>query len=256
MSWLQAVILGLVEGVTEFLPISSTGHLILASQLLPIAKTDFVKTFTIFIQLGAIMAVVVMYARSWLFKWEIIKKLFVAFLPTAAIGLIFYHLVKTYLLGNSVVVVGALLLGGAVLIVFEYFYREPLNATDDLSKISYRQAFIIGLCQSVAIVPGVSRAAATIIGGLTLGLKRRVIVEFSFLLAVPTMAAASGLDLLKSAGQLTLVNTELLLVGFVVAFAVAVMAVKFLLKFIKTHNFTAFGWYRIALGLLFWYWLI
>ena len=256
MSWLQAVILGLVEGVTEFLPISSTGHLILVSQLLPIAETDFVKTFTIFIQLGAIMAVVVMYARSWLFKWEIIKKLFVAFLPTAAIGLIFYHLVKTYLLGNSVVVVGALLLGGAALIVFEYFYREPLNATDDLSKISYRQAFIIGLCQSVAIVPGVSRAAATIIGGLALGLKRRVIVEFSFLLAVPTMAAASGLDLLKSAGQLTLVNTELLLVGFVVAFAVAVMAVKFLLKFIKTHNFTAFGWYRIALGLLFWYWLI
>ncbi|MFA4819102.1 MAG: undecaprenyl-diphosphatase UppP, partial [Patescibacteria group bacterium] len=245
-----------VEGVTEFLPISSTGHLILVSQLLPIAETDFVKTFTIFIQLGAIMAVVVMYARSWLFKWEIIKKLFVAFLPTAAIGLIFYHLVKTYLLGNSVVVVGALLLGGAALIVFEYFYREPLNATDDLSKISYRQAFIIGLCQSVAIVPGVSRAAATIIGGLALGLKRRVIVEFSFLLAVPTMAAASGLDLLKSAGQLTLVNTELLLVGFVVAFAVAVMAVKFLLKFIKTHNFTAFGWYRIALGLLFWYWLI
>ncbi|MBI5733826.1 MAG: undecaprenyl-diphosphate phosphatase [Candidatus Kerfeldbacteria bacterium] len=261
----QTIILGIVEGVTEFLPISSTGHMILTNQLLGVAETGFVKTFTIFIQLGAIGAVIVLYARQWLFNWEVIKRLLVAFLPTAVIGLVFYHLVKTYLLGNSAVVLGALLLGGAGLIIFEYIHphttggvgvdREPVNTVAEIVNISYRQAFIIGLCQAVAIVPGVSRAAATIIAGLALGLKRRVVVEFSFLLAVPTMAAAAAFDLLKSLDQISVNDWKLLLVGFLTALVVALAAIKFLLQFIKKHDFTAFGWYRIGLAVLFW-WLV
>lgn len=255
MDLLQTIILGIVEGVTEFLPISSTGHMILTNQLLGVAESDFVKTFTIFIQLGAIAAVVVLYGRKLLFNLEVIKRLLVAFLPTAVIGLFFYHWVKVYLLGNSSVVLWSLLLGGLGLIIFEYIYREPVNAVADIAKISYGQAFIIGLCQAVAIVPGISRAAATIVGGLAVGLKRRLIVEFSFLLAVPTMAAAAALDLLKSFNQISVNGWELLLVGFLTALVIALAAIKFLLQFIKKHDFTVFGWYRIGLAVLFW-WLV
>ncbi len=251
----QVIILGIVEGITEFLPVSSTGHMILANQLLGVAESDFVKTFTIVIQLGAIGAVIVLYARQWLFNSEVFKRLLVAFLPTAVIGLVFYHLVKVYLLGNQIVVLWSLLLGGIGLIIFEYIYREPVNATADIAKISYGQAFIIGLCQAVAMVPGVSRAAATVIGGLAVGLKRRTIVEFSFLLAVPTMAAAAALDLVKSFNQISVNGWELLLMGFLTALVVALAAIKFLLQFIKKHDFTAFGWYRIGLAVLFW-WLV
>lgn len=253
MTFLHAIILGIIEGVTEFLPISSTGHLILTSKILQLSQTDFLKSFEISIQLGAILAVVVLYWRSFFVKFEIFKKVIVAFLPTAVVGLIFYKIVKQFLLGNETVVLWALGLGGVFLIIFEIFYHEQEDSIDELEKISWRQSLIIGLCQSIAIIPGVSRAAATIVGGLILGLKRKTIIEFSFLLAVPTMAAATGFDLIKSGGGFSSDQFGLLTVGFVLSFLTAIVAIKFLLRFVKTHSFVSFGIYRIILAILFWF---
>ncbi len=253
MTFFHAIILGIIEGITEFLPISSTGHLILASKVLRLPSTDFLKSFEIAIQLGAILAVVVLYWRSFFVKFEILKKIIVAFLPTAVLGLIFYKVVKQFLLGSEQVVLWALLLGGVFLIIFEIFYRERQDAVEGVEKISWGQAVIIGLCQSIAIVPGVSRAASTIVGGIALGLKRKTIVEFSFLLAVPTMIAATGLDLVKSGGGFSPDQFGLLAVGFVLSFLTAIAAIKFLLRFVKNHSFISFGVYRIILAILFWF---
>ncbi len=249
MDYFSAIILGFVEGITEFLPVSSTGHLILASSVLGIDQTEFHKTFEIVIQLGAILAVVVTYWRS-LLDWEVLKRLFVAFLPTAVIGLAFYKVIKGYLIGNEAVVLAALFLGGIALIVFELLHKER-EGSDDIAAISYKQAALVGLFQSIAIVPGVSRAAATIVGGLLLGLRRTTIVQFSFLLAVPTMAAASGLDLLKTAPTFSGDEFGLLATGFATAFLVALLAIRFLLHFVRRHNFIPFGIYRIGLAVLF-----
>lgn len=248
----QAIILGAVEGLTEFLPISSTGHLILTSELLKIAPSAFLSSFEIAIQLGAIAAIIFLYARRLIGGWEIWKKIIVAFLPTAVIGLLAYPFVKNYFLSSQAVVLWALFIGGVFLVLFEKFYREKSGAAEEMEKITYQQAVLIGFCQALAVVPGVSRAAATIVGGLALGLKRRAIVEFSFLLAVPTMLAASGLDLFKTSAAFSGQEWLALGLGFAVAFVVALAAVKFLLKFIQTHAFSIFGWYRVALALLFW----
>lgn len=248
MDILQAVILGVVEGISEFLPISSTGHLILASELLGLPATDFVKSFEIAIQLGAILSVVVLYGKSLLVNIKILQRVAVAFIPTAVIGLLLYKVIKKFLLGNSMVVVWSLLIGGILLIVFELLHREKDDAREELATMPLKTAFWIGVFQSIAVVPGVSRSAATIIGGLMLGLKRRTIVEFSFLLAVPTMAAAAGLDLLKSAHSFTGSEMSCLGVGFVVSFIVALLSIKFLLHFIKNNNFIPFGIYRIIVA--------
>ena len=252
MTIFDALILGIVEGISEFLPISSTGHLILASRIFGISPTEFVKTFEIAIQLGAILSVVVLYWRKLLVDLEVIKRVAAAFLPTAVIGLIAYKFVKRYLLGSSDVVVWALFLGGIFLVLFELIHREKKDAVANVTAISYKQAVLIGLFQALAIVPGVSRAAATIIGGLALGLRRGVIVEFSFLLAVPTMLAATLLDLYKSAGAFNGDQIVLLGTGFATSFIVALFAIKFLIHFIKKHNFVPFGIYRILAALLFW----
>lgn len=252
MSILHAIILGIVEGVTEFLPISSTGHMILAGELLKIPSTDFVKSFEIVIQLGAILAVVVLYFRTLTTNWEVIKRLVAAFIPTTIVGLILYKLVKHYLMGNSAVVVWALLIGGIALIVFEKLHQEKSTAVSEVGKIGYGQAVIIGLCQCLAMIPGVSRSAATIVGGLALGLKRQTIVDFSFLLAVPTMLAASVLDIYKSADSFVGADWLPLVVGFVVSFVVALGVVKWLLKFIQKNNFVGFGVYRIVAAIAFW----
>ena len=254
MTPFDALVLGIVEGITEFLPISSTGHLILANSLLQIQSSDFTKSFDIVIQLGAILAVVVLYLRSF-FDIEVIKRLIIAFIPTGVIGLVLYKLVKAYLLGNDIVVLTALALGGVALIVFELLHTEPLDATSDIRSISYKQALAIGLFQSIAVVPGVSRSAATIVGGLMLGIKRITIVEFSFLLAVPTMGAATGLDLLKSYSTFTTANTIALSIGFVVSFVVALASIKFLLAFVRNRSFIVFGVYRIVIAALF-FWLV
>jgi len=255
MTIFHSLILGLVEGLTEFLPISSTAHLILVSNLLKIAATDFSKSFDIIIQLGAILAVVVLYFKQ-LFNWANIKKLFIAFVPTAIIGLIFYRIVKNYLLGSLTTVVWALIIGGLILIIFEYLYKPKKEGIDSLENISYGQCLLIGLFQSLAIVPGVSRAAATIVGGLLLGLSRKTIVEFSFLLAVPTMLAASGLDLLKSGANFSINEYGLLAIGFVTAFLVALGVIKLLISYVQKYSFKPFGVYRIIIGLLFLWWLL
>ncbi|MBI2074363.1 MAG: undecaprenyl-diphosphate phosphatase [Candidatus Levybacteria bacterium] len=251
MDYFQAAILSIVEGITEFLPISSTGHLVLASKLLNLPQTDFVKSFEIIIQLGAILAVIVLYWKIIINKnvWKIV---FAAFLPTAIIGFTLYKLVKNILLGNSQITLLALFIGGVILIFLELIYKEKEHHVDKIENISLKNAFLIGLFQSISIIPGVSRAAATIIGALFMGTKRKTSVEFSFLLAIPTMLAATGLDLIKNNFSFSTSELSLLLVGFIGSFVVAILAVKFFLKVIQTHTFIPFGIYRIALALLFW----
>lgn len=250
MEYISAVILGVVEGITEFLPVSSTGHLILASSLLGISQSEFQKTFEIVVQLGAILAVVALYWRAFL-NLEVLKRIAVGFIPTGIIGLALYKVVKTYLIGNEMVVLWALLIGGIGLIAFELWHSEGESAVSDIAAMPYRTAACIGLFQAIAVIPGVSRSAATIVGGLILGLKRRTIVEFSFLLAVPTMLAASGLDLLKHGASFSAHEAGLLAVGFGVCFVVALMSIKWLLGFVRGHSFVPFGIYRIALALVF-----
>jgi undecaprenyl-diphosphatase len=248
MTTIHTIILSIIEGITEFLPISSTGHMILAGEVLSIPNTTFTKSFEIIIQLGAIMAVVVLYAKTLLKNFDLIKKTLVAFIPTAIIGLVFYKIIKTYLLGNVWVVISSLFIGGIVLILFER--KLAKNTQPDESPITYKNAFIIGLAQSVAMIPGVSRSAATIVGGQLLGLSRRQIVEFSFILAIPTMAAATILDLYKNYQLFTSADLNQLALGFAVSFIVALLAIKSFLKYIQKHNLTSFGWYRIVLAII------
>jgi len=251
MQIFHAIILGAVEGVTEFLPVSSTGHLIISSTLLGLPSSEFLKSFEIAIQLGAIAAVALVYRKTLLAGPAVWTRIAVAFAPTAIIGLALHSVVKKYLLGDVNVVLWSLFLGGIALIIFERFHHERAGDAADIRTITHRQAFLIGVAQSVAIVPGVSRSAATILGGLALGVKRTTIVEFSFLLAVPTMVAATGLDLLKSAGEFSSQDAFALAVGGVVAFGVAHISIRFLLDYVRRHHFTAFGIYRIAAALIF-----
>ncbi|MEA2701342.1 MAG: undecaprenyl-diphosphatase [Candidatus Parcubacteria bacterium] len=250
MGFLDAVLLGLLEGATEFLPVSSTGHLILAQHLLGVVESPFTTSFLIAIQLGAIAAVIVSFWRSFL-DLEVLKRLLTAFIPTAIIGFVLYKLIKGFLLGSELTVVIALLVGGILLIVFEYFHTERADGTDSLRAISYRQAFTIGLFQSIAVIPGVSRSGATIVGGLLLGMRRAAIVEFSFLLAVPTMLAATGYDLLKTYSTFETGDIGIMAVGIATAFVVAMLSLRFLLNFVKTRTFIPFGIYRILLALVF-----
>lgn len=252
----DSILLGIVEGLTEFLPISSTGHLIITADLLGIEDSEFLKTFQIAIQLGAILSVVVLYFKS-LWSIEAIKKLFVAFLPTAVIGLSLYKVIKGFL-GNEMLVIASLFVGGIIIILFEIWYRGRGTQGNEeekttIEQISYKQAFLVGLFQSIAIIPGVSRSGATILGGLLLGMNRKTIVEFSFLLAVPTMSAATGFDLLKNGGAFSADEWDTLFVGFGVSFVVAILAIKFFLRFVRTHTFIPFALYRIvAAGVFFW----
>lgn len=257
MTLIQTLILGVVEGITEFLPVSSTGHLILTSRLLDMPDSDFVKSFEIAIQLGAILSVVVLYWKKVWANKDIWKTVALAFLPTAILGFIFYKLIKTYLLSSSLVVLWSLFLGGVALILFELWYkRKTRNPGEKLQAISPKRAVAIGVFQSLAMVPGVSRSAATIVGGLLMGISREKIVEFSFLLAVPTMAAATGYDLLKSAGNINLSQIHLLAAGFVVSFVIALTSIKWLLNYVKNHTFIAFGVYRIIAAIIFWFLVI
>lgn len=250
MDIFNSVILGIIEGITEFLPISSTGHLILAGQFLDIPVSEFSKSFNIIIQLGAILAVVVIYWNQIFGSKDLVKKVFFAFIPTAIIGFALYSFVKTYLLGNVWVVVVALFVGGVALIVFERFVKKPAPTFGGNSEPTYLQAFWIGVFQAIAVIPGVSRSAATIVGGQLIGVDKKAVVDFSFLLAIPTMAAATGLDLFKSAGSFSADQFGILSIGFVVTFVVALIAVKTFLAYIQKHSFAVFGWYRIVLAIV------
>ncbi|HET9426318.1 MAG TPA: undecaprenyl-diphosphatase UppP [Gemmatimonadaceae bacterium] len=246
----HAFVLGIVEGLTEFLPVSSTAHLDLARHALRLEPTEYIKSFEIIIQLGAILSVVVLYWRKFL-DIEILKKVVVAFIPTGIIGLALYSVIKTYLLGNMTVILAALIIGGVLLIIFEK-YHDKGDTPVDFAEITYRRALLIGVFQAIAIVPGVSRSAATIVGGSMIGISKRTIVEFSFILAVPTMAAATGLDLIRNYENLS-TNFLSLAVGFVVSFITAIIAIKSFLSFVKKKAFSAFGWYRIVLAVVFFF---
>jgi undecaprenyl-diphosphatase len=252
MTWGQAVIFGVVEGLTEFLPVSSTGHLILTAHLLGLEQTEFMKSFEIAIQLGAILAVVLLYWRSFLVKMEIFTRVIVAFIPTAFMGFFLYKIIKKFLLSNEPLILLSLFLGGIILILFERWHRVKSNALDDLSKIPFFKCLLVGAVQSLAVIPGVSRAGATIIGGLTSGFTRKSIVEFSFLLAVPTILAATVLDLAKNGTEFANADWSMLLLGGAVSFTVALLSIRFFIHHVQNHGFTAFGIYRIFLAVIFW----
>ncbi|MDP3837206.1 MAG: undecaprenyl-diphosphatase UppP [bacterium] len=251
MTYLHSIILGLIEGITEFLPISSTAHLIIASKALRLPESEFLSSFLISIQLGAILSVAVLYAKRILQNPKIILKIIAAFIPTAIIGFAIYGVVKNYLLDSLPLIAGALLVGGIILIILErYFAKKKVQAEIPLEDITYRQAALIGIFQTLAVVPGVSRSAATIMGGLSLGVSRKNIVEFSFLLALPTMLGATVLDLYKTPPVLAGNDLWIWIIGLITAFITAVLGIKFFLRYIQKHDFQAFGWYRIALGII------
>ena len=250
MNYIDAIILSVVEGITEFLPVSSTGHLILFSNLLNLPQTEFLKSFEIAIQLGAILSVVVLYGRKLLSDTKLIKQTLIAFVPTGIFGLLLYKLVKDYLLGNAIVTVAALFLGGIGIIAAEYYFKNKKHGVE-VNELGIKETLLIGVAQSVSMIPGVSRSAATIIGGLFLGLNRKAAVEFSFILAIPTMFAATAYDLLKSAQTFNVSDFQTLAVGFVVSFIVALMAVKWFVGFVKTKTLIPFAIYRIIISLVF-----
>lgn len=254
MDLTYAIILGIVEGLTEFLPISSTGHLILTSELLGISQDVFHKTFEVVIQLGSILAVVFIFSEK-LFKnsLHLWIKLGVGFLPAGVLGFLFYSYIKA--LFAPIIVSIMLILGGIVFIILEIFYKEKKQHTTEVNAISYKQAFLIGLFQALAMIPGTSRSGATIVGGLLLGCNRKVATEFSFLLALPTMVLASAYSLYKNYEVLNGDSALFLGVGFIAAFLSALVAIKLFLKFVSHFNFIPFGVYRIILGIVFLYYL-
>jgi undecaprenyl-diphosphatase len=250
MTLIEAIILGIVEGITEFLPISSTGHMIIASSLMGIAEDPFTKTFTVAIQFGAILSVLFLYWKRFFQSVNFYYKLFIAFLPAAVFGKLLNDYIDA-LLGDVMVVAVMLLLGGVFLIFMDRFIKEKTDDTDD--EISYGTAFKIGLFQVIAMVPGVSRSAATIIGGLIQGLSRKTAAEFSFFLAVPTMFAATVYKVYSfyetgitvESNQITL-----LVVGNITAFIVAILAIRSFIGIVTKYGLKVYGYYRIVVGLV------
>lgn len=250
MNFFQAIIIAIIEGLTEFLPVSSTGHMILAESLMQVQDPRFAKTFEIVIQLGSILAVLLLYIKRFFVGIDIYLKLFVAFLPTGIIGLLAYKTIKTYLF-NPVTVSISLIVGGVVLILLDRWSGKKQSEVAQVENISWKGAVQIGLFQCLSMIPGVSRAAATIFGGIYAGFDRRQAAEFSFLLAIPTMFAASGYDLLKERDNIHNDDVIMLLLGMGVAFLVAILAVKAFVGFLTRYGFTYFGYYRIVLGVVF-----
>ncbi len=247
MSIFEAVVLAIVEGLTEFLPVSSTGHMVLASSVMGISNSEFVKMFTVAIQFGAILSVVVLYWKRFLQSFDFYFKLAVAFVPAAVFGLLFNDYIDA-LLENALVVAISLLLGGIILLFVDKWFAK--TETAGTTKVEYKNAFVIGMFQVIAMIPGVSRSAATIIGGLSQKLTRTAAAEFSFFLAVPTMFAATAYKMLKYHNQVGFNSSDMgiLIIGNVVAFIVAIIAIKAFIGFLTKHGFKMFGWYRIILG--------
>jgi len=253
MTLIQSIIIAIVEGITEFLPISSTGHMIIAERLLMLPKEDaFIQLFTVAIQLGAILSVVVLYWRRFFdfSKWQFYLKLLVGVVPALGIGFLLSDRIDV-LLDSATTVAVSLLAGGFILLFIDKVFNRPV--IDKERNITYPKAFVIGLWQCIAMIPGVSRSAATIIGGMQQKLTRRLAAEFSFFLAVPTMAAATGYKLLKTYKLHPEVlkdshNLTLLGLGNLVAFVVALIAIKFFISYLQRYGFRLFGWYRIIVG--------
>jgi undecaprenyl-diphosphatase len=248
LSIYEAVILAIIEGITEFLPVSSTGHMIIASSVMNIASDPFVKMFTVAIQFGAILSVIVLYLKRFFQSHHFYLKLFVAFLPAAVFGKLFNDAIDA-LLENAVVVAITLLLGGIVLLFVDRWFRK--NETDEqIRELSYMDALKIGIFQVIAMIPGVSRSAATIIGGLSQRLTRKAAAEFSFFLAVPTMFAATAYKMFRYQSETGFQpgDVGVLVIGNLVAFIVAMAAIKGFIAFLTRYGFRIFGWYRIVAG--------
>lgn len=248
MSIIESIIIAIVEGLTEFLPVSSTGHMIITEKLLGMESTSFTKLYTVAIQLGAILAVVVLYWKKFInFKsWQFYIKLVVAVIPALALGFLFSDKIDELLESPTTVAI-TLLLGGIVfLFIDNVFKQHTVEKEEDISMV---KAFIIGCWQCIAMIPGVSRSAATIIGGMQQKLTRSVAAEFSFFLAVPTMCAATGYKLLKEYKNIHTEEIKTLAIGNLVAFVVAILAIKFFIGFLQKHGFKLFGYYRIIVGI-------
>ncbi|GAA0828444.1 undecaprenyl-diphosphate phosphatase [Marinomonas arenicola] len=247
MDIVQSLILGVVEGVTEFLPISSTGHLIVVSQWLGLEQTDTNKAYEVIIQLAAILAVVANYRERFTFKHTgLWLKVLVSFLPVAFVGLLFHSQIKSIF---SVPVVAVMfIVGGVVFLITEKVIKDKTPLVEDLEDITFKQSLLIGIAQVFALIPGTSRAGSTIVGALFVGLSRKASAEFSFLLALPVMVAASGLDLVSNYQVFSGENLMVLLVGFVTAFISAFLVMKLFMVFLQKFTFVAFGWYRIVFG--------
>ena len=242
MNWIEALILAIVEGITEFLPVSSTGHMIIASALLGINEESFVKIFEVNIQFGAILSVVVLYWKRFFQSLDFYFKLGVAFIPAAVLGFLLNDYIDAMLESVTVVAV-SLLVGGVLLLFVDKIFNQG-----EPKEITYKNGFIIGLFQCLAMIPGVSRSAASIIGGMALKYDRKTAAEFSFFLAVPTMFAAASYKLLKGYKDISMDDVGILIFGNVVAFLVALAAIKFFISFLTKYGFKVFGWYRILLG--------
>lgn len=248
MNFIEAIILAIIEGLTEFLPVSSTGHMIIGSSLMGIENDEFVKLFTIVIQLGTILSVVVLYFKRFFQSFDFYFKLLVAFIPAAVFGLLLSDMIDT-LLESPLAVAISLVVGGVILLFADKWFNKPtIDSTDD---INYATAFKIGLLQCLAMIPGVSRSGATIVGGMSQKLSRKAAAEFSFFLAVPTMFGATSkklYDFYQSGYELSGEQINLLLIGNIVGFIVAIIAIKSFIGFVTKYGFRAFGWYRIVVG--------
>ena len=249
MTIIDSITLGVVEGLTEFLPISSTGHLIAVSKFLGLEQTNAHKAFEVAIQLGSILAVLFLFVKRLLVDKMLWLKIIIAFLPTAIFGFLFYKTIKALFGVESVAIM--LIIGGFIFLIVEYFRRNHDDSKDKtIDDLTIKQALIIGLFQSLSMVPGTSRNGATMIGGLFTGLSRKSAAEFSFLLAIPTMFVATFYDLFKNRNDMIIDDYSLLAIGFVTAFVVAFFTVKAVMNFLTTHTFIVFGIYRIIFGIL------
>lgn len=250
MNVIQAIILAIIEGITEFLPVSSTGHMIIGSSLMGIQSNDFVKLYTVVIQLGAILSVIVLYWKRFFQSLDFYFKLFVAFLPAAVFGLLFSDTIDALLESPTTVAI-ALVIGGFVLLYIHKFFNNPV--INDTKDVTYGKALVIGFFQCLSMIPGTSRSASTIIGGMAQNLTRKSAAEFSFFLAVPTMFGATAkkiYDFYKAGYVITDEEIKLLAIGNVVAFVVAMLAIRSFITFLQKRGFQLFGWYRIIIGLI------
>jgi undecaprenyl-diphosphatase len=253
MNIFHTIFLGIIEGITEFLPVSSTAHLDITRTLLGIPSSSFVKSFEIIIQLGAIIAVLFMYRRKIFQSWVYVRSIAIAFIPTGVIGFVLYKVFKSFLLGNSKVEILAILLGGLFILYFEHRQKGLSQKTapkQSIAELSTRDLLVLGSAQALAVVPGISRSGAVIICGRIINISTHVITEFSFLLAIPTILAASLYDVYKSGLDINQGEWGIILLGFIVSFLVALVVVKWLLAYIQSHSFSVFGWYRVVLGVV------
>lgn len=249
MTIFDSIILGIIEGFTEFLPISSTGHLIVASEFLNLEQTSINTAYEVIIQFAAILAVILNYPSKFSLQHiELWKKIILAFIPIGAVGFVFSKQIKA--LFSIEIVAIMFIIGGVIFLIVEKYYRKKEHLIDDVEKVTYKQALYIGLAQIFALIPGTSRAGSTIIGAILVGLNRKASAEFSFLLALPVMCATTGYDIVKHYEDFTQSNLITLGIGFVIAFIVAFMTIKLFLKFLENFTFVAFGIYRIIFGLL------